>query len=127
MSGRWSNEAQVLVELEAMADRSWALVGEYKAQAVNAANAEALHKSLRAKAVLRTAATPVDGRRPSIALAEASADADDAVVDALQNRLVTAALADATREALRSIRTNQDALRTAAASHRQTSIGPGYQ
>lgn len=114
MTRRWSSEAQVLEEMERLADMSMDLAAEYKGQAVESAEAEAMHKSLRARRILAAKA----GGVTSVALAEVTAEAADDVADALQDRLVKAALADSTRETLRSVRTNQDALRTAAASHR---------
>lgn len=110
----------MLTEMERLADLSDDTVAAYKAQAVEAAEAEALHKSLRARRILRAQAMQTG--RTSIAAAEVVAEADGDVADAYQDRLVKAAVADATREALRTIRTNQDALRTAAASHRSTPI-----
>lgn len=117
---RWGTEANVLGELEHLNDLSMSLVQEYKAQAVEAAKAEASHKALRAKRVLTAQASGVTqtGRNMSVAQAETTAEADETVAEAYQHRLVTAALADATKEAMRSVRTNQDSLRTAAASHR---------
>jgi hypothetical protein len=121
---RWSSEAQVLEEMERLADMSMDLAAQYKGQAVESAEAEALHKSLRARRILAAQASHAagTGRAPSMALAEVVAEADDDVADALQDRLVKSAIADSTRETLRSVRTNQDALRTAAASHRTTPI-----
>lgn len=124
MTRRWSSEAQVLEEMERLADMSMEMAADYKGQAVEAAEAEALHKSLRARRILQAQATHAGntGRAPSMALAEVTAEADNAVADALQDRLVKSAIADSTRETLRSVRTNQDALRTAAASHRTSPI-----
>lgn len=118
MTRRWSSEAVVLEEMERLADLSTEMVATYKGQAVEAAEAEALHKAARAKRILTAKANGVS----SVALAEVTAEADDLVAEAYQDRLVKAAIADSTREALRTIRTNQDALRTAAASHRSTPI-----
>lgn len=120
---RWVSEQAVLSEMERLNDQSVALVQEFAHLAPEAAEAEATHKAMRAKRVLRAKA--VDGVR-SISEAEYVAEADDAVAAAYLERLTTAARLEATREALRSLRTNQDALRTAAASARDQISGPGW-
>jgi hypothetical protein len=120
-SWRWTNEAQVLHEMERLNDLSMEKVQEYNRLAVLAAETEATHKAMRAKRALLARAAGVK----SIAEAEMTAEADDDVAQAYLQRLASAAEADACREALRSIRTNQDGLRTAAASHRQPYSGPG--
>lgn len=107
-----------------MADLSMATVAEFAVFAQDAAKAEAGHKSLRAKRILHHRARS-ESSRPSIAEAETRADADDDVAAALLARLIADAHLEACREALRSIRQNQDALRTAAASARDGVIGPG--
>lgn len=91
----------------------------YEGAAVEAAEAEATHKALRAKRVLMAKANGVK----SIAEAEYTAEADPAVSGAYLDRLTLLAQAEATRESLRSIRTNQEALRTMAASHRPSQSG----
>ena len=123
VSRRWVSEETVLLEMERLNDLSLSKVQEYDQAAVKAAEAEALHKALRAKRALLAKANGVR----SISEAELTAEADDDVADAYLQRLVTAAQADAIKEALRSIRTNQDGLRTAAASHRAPINGPGWQ
>ena len=123
---RWVNEEQVLAELEHFADLSMATVAEFAVQAQDAARAEAEHKRLRARKVL-TAKAASASSRPSIAEAEFVAEADDEVAAAYLQRLLTAAAVETSREALRSIRTNQEALRTAAASARDGVVGPGRQ
>jgi hypothetical protein len=120
---RWKDEAQLLGELEQLNDLSLEKVREYDTLAVQAAEAEALHKTIRAKAILEA---KINGAKSAVD-AEARADANERVAEALQHRLVTAAVADACREALRSVRNNQDSLRTAIASHRQMFAGPGFQ
>lgn len=120
---RWVNEQTVLEELERLSDLSMERAGEYGEQATAAASAEANHKRLRAKRILLARS---EGER-SISGAEVVAEADDTVADAYHDRLVTAAIADATKESLRSIRENQNALRTAAASARDSVVGPGWQ
>lgn len=122
---RWVDEQQVLAEMERLADLSMATVADYSVHSTDAARAEAGYKSLRARKVLHYRARSTSSR-PSMAEAEVHADADDEVSDAYLLRLTTQALADADREALRSIRVNQDALRTAAASARDGVIGPGF-
>lgn len=122
MTRRWTTEAAVLSEMERLNDLSLEKVQDYGHQAVQAAEAEAMHKALRAKRVLMAKANGVR----SIAEAEYTAESDDDVAQAYLERLTTAAIADSTKEALRSIRTNQDGLRTAAASHRDQISGPGW-
>lgn len=123
MTGRrWTSEAQVLAEMERLNDLSLEKVQDYARQAVTAAEAEATHKALRAKRVLLAKANGVR----SISEAEFTAEADDEVAQAYLERLTSAAIAESIREALRSIRTNQDGLRTAAASHRDQISGPGW-
>lgn len=122
MARRWTTEAQVLEEMERLNDLSLEKVREYETRAVAAAEAEATHKAMRAKRVLMAKASGVR----SIAEAEYTAEADDDVAQAYLQRLALTAEADAIREALRSIRTNQDGLRTAAASHRSPISGPGF-
>lgn len=121
---RWVSEEQVLTELEQAADLSMATVAEFAVFAQDAAKAEAHYKSLRAKRVLHNRAMS-ESSRPSIAEAETRADAEDDVAAALLARLIADAHLEACREALRSIRTNQEALRTAAASARDGVVGPG--
>jgi hypothetical protein len=116
---RWITEEQVLFELERLNDASMEATNRYAAEAQDAARAEADYKRLKAKRVLIAKATGVRG----IAEAEYTADADDEVATAYMERLTKAAQADATRERLRSIRTNQEVLRTAAASNRQPVVG----
>lgn len=111
---RFSNEREVLEELERLHFLSLEKVQEYETMAVAAAENEATHKAMRAKRVLLAKANGVR----SIAEAEYTAEADDDVAQAYLQRLTLGAQADAAREALRSIRTNQEALRTMAASHR---------
>lgn len=123
---RWSTEQQVLLEMERLNDESMETVQAYTAAAQESAMAEVTHKSMRAKTILRHKAS---GPRVSMAEAEVYAEADDDVAAAYLQRLAAAAHADALREKLRSIRTNSDALRTAAASFRNGggNGGPGWQ
>jgi hypothetical protein len=122
---RWVNEQQVLAEMERLADLSMETVADYAVHSAEAARAEAAYKSLRARKVLTYRAASTSSR-PSIAEAENAADADDEVAAAYLLRLTTAAAADTDREALRSIRANLEALRTAAASAREGVRGPGW-
>lgn len=128
MSRRWASEERVLEELESLNDFSMAQAREFKALAVEAAEAEATHKAMRAKAVLKVQANgkAATGKSVSVAQAEVHAEADDDVAAAYFDRLRTAALAEACRENLRTIRSNQEALRTAAASARDGVTGPGF-
>lgn len=118
---RWTDERTVLRELESLNDLSMAEATRYYQLAREAAETEARHKTLRAKAFLRAKAA---GAR-SADHAAAEAEADPSVANAYLERLVAASLADACRESLRTIRNNQDGLRTAVASHRDAIAGPG--
>lgn len=120
---RWVSEDAVLAEMERLNSESMQLVSDFAIQAPEAAQAEARHKTLRAQRVLRAKASGIRG----INECEYVAEADDEVSAAYFNRLTTAAILESTREALRSIRTNQDALRTAAASARDGVAGPGWR
>jgi hypothetical protein len=90
---------------------------EYKQVALNAACAEADHKSERAKAILRYKAR---GERVSQAEAEAHAEADDTVGDLYLARLTSAAIADSSRQKLLQLRSMIDTARTVVASDRMT-------
>lgn len=91
------------------------LVDEYRDVAINAAVAEAEHKTARAKAILRAKAGE---ERVSHAEAEARAEADDEIAALYLRRLTTAALADSHREKLRQLREQVATGRTAVASER---------
>lgn len=119
---RWTDEHTILRELESLNDVSMAEARRYYELAREAAETEARHKTIRAKAFLRAKAA---GARSADA-ATAEAEADPSVANAYLERLVAAALADACRESLRTIRNNQDGLRTAVASHRDAIAGPGW-
>lgn len=116
---RFSTEAEVLGELERLHFLSLDKAQDYEREAVTAAEAEATHKAMRAKRVLLAKANGVK----SIAEAEYTAEADDDVAQAYLQRLASSAMAEATRESLRSIRTGIEALRTMAASHRPENRG----
>jgi hypothetical protein len=120
---RWTDEQTILSELERLNDESESKAREYAHAAQAAAEAEAVHKSLRAQTLLHARARQA---KPSAVEAEAYADADPEVADAYLKRLTATAVADAIKQALLTIRTNQDSLRTAVASHRQMFQGPGY-
>lgn len=128
MTRRWASEEAVLGELERLNDLSMDKVREFQGLAVESAEAEAAHKSLRAKRVLKAQADAKisTGKAMSVAQAEIVAEADDVVGAAYFQRLTSNALAEACREAMRSVRSNQEALRTAAASARDSVTGPGY-
>lgn len=119
---RWASEEAVLAELERLGDESMDRARDFQSLAQAAAEAEATHKALRAKRVLLARA---NGTK-SIAAAEYEAEADSVVAAAYLDRLTTTAAKEACQEALRSIRTNQEALRTAAASARDGVVGPGF-
>lgn len=121
---RWVNEQTVLEELERLSDLSMEQAREYADRAQASATAEADHKRLRARRILRAQAE--DGVK-AISAAEVVAEADDEVATAYLLRLTSAAATDSTREMLRTIRENQNALRTAAASARDGVVGPGFQ
>lgn len=116
---RWDTEAQVLLEMERLSDESMQRAADFAIQAVLAAQAEATHKAMRARRQLLARANGIK----SMAEAEVIAEADDDVAGAYMDRLVSAATADACREAMRSIRTNIEAMRTAVASHRVAGQG----
>lgn len=123
---RWVSEEAVLGELEALADMSMATAADYAHASERRARAEAEHKRLRARTILSVQATATgQGKRVSVAQAETESEADDAVSNAYLQRLLTDAEADSLKQALLSIRTNQEALRTAAASARDGVVGPG--
>lgn len=119
---RWTSERQVLEELERLNDESMTQAQQYHNLATAAAEAEATHKALRAKRALLAKA---DGARVSVQVAEWTAEADPEVAEAYLLRLTTGAVADACRESLRTIRENQNALRTAIASLRTPYAAPG--
>lgn len=118
---KWASEQQTLDELERLGDEAMRALADYEAHAPVAALAESEHRRLRAKAVLRARLEKVP-----VTLCVYTAEADDEVADAYQRRVVDAAVADAMKERLRVIRTNQEALRTAVASKRDGVTGPGW-
>lgn len=89
---------------------------EYRVIAQRAAEAEAAHKSARAKKIL--AAKADDSQRMSHAEAETRAEADDSIAVLYRERLIAAALADSAREKLRQLREQNANGRTAVASDR---------
>lgn len=89
---------------------------EYRQVAVNAAEAEAAHRSEKAKAVLRFRA--LDDVR-SHAEAEARADGDDRIAGLYRDRLVTAALADSHKAKLQQLREQVATGRTRVTSERE--------
>lgn len=119
---RWVSEQAILTEMERLNDEAVEMVQKFAALAPEAGAAEATHKAMRAKRVLTARANGVK----SISEAEYIAEADDDVAAAYLERLTLAARVEALREALRTIRTNQDNLRTAAASARDQISGPGW-
>lgn len=92
------------------------LADEYRQVALNAAGAEAAHKSARARAVLRFKASTSE--RISHAEAEARAEADEEIAGLYLQRLTTAAVAESHREKLRQLREQVATGRTAVASDR---------
>lgn len=89
----------------------------YKTVATEAAEAEAVHKSARARAILRFKATETE--RMSHAEAETRAEADPEISELYRDRLVKSALADSHREKLRQLREQIATGRTAVASERE--------
>jgi hypothetical protein len=91
--------------------------GEYRAIAVRAAEAEAAHKTARAKAILKAKASETE--RISHAEAETRAEADDHIAGLYRERLISSALADSHREKLRQLREQVATGRTAVTSERE--------
>lgn len=120
---KWVSEDAVLAEMEHLNNVSMDLVSDFTIAAPERAAAEAAHKLARAKRILLARHNGVK----SMAEAEVIAEADDAVSALYAERLNKDALIEGIREALRSIRVNQDALRTAAASARDGVTGPGWK
>ena len=89
---------------------------EYRPVVVAAAEAEAAHRSEKAKAILRFKA--LDDCR-SHAEAEARADADELIGDLYRQRLVTAAVADSHKAKLAQLREQVATGRTRVTSERE--------
>lgn len=95
------------------------LADSYRQVALDAAAAEAAHKTARAKAILAVkAAAKGESERISHADAETRAEADDTVAGLFLERLTKAALADSHREKLRQLKEQVATGRTAVASDR---------
>jgi hypothetical protein len=94
------------------------VANNYRRIAIEAAEAEAAHKSARAQAMLRFKASTSE--RMSHAEAETRAEADDAIAGLYRDRLVKAALAEAHREKLRQLREQVATGRTAVVAERET-------
>ena len=120
---RWVSEDAVLAEMERLNNVSMSLVSDFTMAAPDRAAAEAAHKLARAKRILKARHNGVK----SMAEAEVIAEADDDVSALYLARLNQDAVVESIREALRSVRVNQDALRTAAASARDGVTGPGWK
>jgi hypothetical protein len=120
---RWVSEDAVLAEMERLNNQSMSLVSDFTMAAPDRAAAEVAHKVARAKRILLARHNGVK----SMAEAEVIAEADDDVAALYLDRLNQDAIVESIREALRSIRVNQDALRTAAASARDGVTGPGWK
>lgn len=89
---------------------------EYRAIALRAAEAEAAHKSARARMILQVKASETE--RISHAEAEARAEANEEIANRYRERLIAAALQDSHREKLRQLKEQLAVGRTAAASER---------
>lgn len=120
---RWVSEDSVLAEMERLNDQSMEVAHDLAILLPERAAAEVAHKVARAKRILQAKHQGVRG----INEAEYIAEADDAVAALWLDRLGKDAEVEAMRELLRTIRTNQDGLRTAAASARDGVTGPGWK
>jgi hypothetical protein len=99
-----------------LADHLATEVQLFATQAVAAAEAEAAHKAARARRVLK--AMHDEGVK-SVAMAENIAEADDCVADLYSKRLITAALAEATKQKIYSLREAIGLERSRMASERE--------
>lgn len=99
--------ARTVAELETTVQR-------YGEEAYAAAEAEAHHKKLRAQRILRAKAEGAG----AVSLCETIAEADDAVADAYLARLTTAAVADASKQRIVSLREKIGAQRSWLADQR---------
>lgn len=120
---RWVSEDAVLAEMERLNDQSMEVAHDLAILLPERASAEVAHKVARAKRIL---AAKHNGVR-AISEAEYIAEADPDVAALWLERLGKDAEVEALRELLRTIRTNQDGLRTAAASARDGVTGPGWK
>ena len=120
---RWVSEDAVLAEMERLNDQSMEVAHDLAIILPERAAAEVAHKVARAKRILAAKHQGVRG----INEAEYIAEADENVAALWLERLGKDAEVEALRELLRTIRTNQDGLRTAAASARDGVTGPGWK
>lgn len=88
----------------------------YRDQAVAAAELEAGHKAARARRFLKAMH---DGDAKSAVMAENIAEADETVADLYSKRLIAAALADASRQRILSLREAIGMERTERATERE--------
>lgn len=98
-----------------------AAVHVYREQAVKAAELEAAHKRAQAKRFLVAMHRSEGGEAEakSAAMAEKIAEADDQVADLYSQRLIAAALADATKQKLMSLREEIGMARSQMANERE--------
>jgi hypothetical protein len=101
--------------MTSLTDQMATVVALYRTEAIAAAEAEAHHKRHRAKRFLQAMH---DGEAKSAVMAENIAEADDVVADLLSRRLIAAAIADATKQKLLSLRAEMDMLRSEMADRR---------
>lgn len=101
-------------QLVAACDALDETVQRYAGEASVAAEAEADYKRNRAKRIMKAR----HGGARSVAEAETIADADDIVADLLMRRLTTAAVADASKQRIVSLRERIGALRSWVADQR---------
>jgi hypothetical protein len=97
-------------------DQLASVVAQYHSQSLDAAAAESAHKKARAKRFLEAMHS---GEAKSAVMADNIAEADDLVADLYSKRLVTAALADATKQKILSLREEIGMLRTQMANERE--------
>jgi hypothetical protein len=100
---------QIANELQRLASHLENRTEEFGGLLTAAAEAEASYRSERARALLTA-----DGKTAEIR----NAQADHSVEHLLHERLITAAVADACRESIRSTRSQLDAVRSMSASVR---------
>jgi predicted chitinase len=93
-----------------------AVVALYRQEAVAAAQAEADHKRERAKRFLQALH---EKEAKSAVMAENIAEADDTVADLYSRRLIAAAIADATKQKLMSLREAVATERTQTVTERE--------
>lgn len=116
---RHLNPVQVESEILRLSEYLESQTHEYASLARKAGEDEATYKALAAKRRLAAMMSPMpDGRKATATWAADVADADEDVAGSYLERRISEAEADACREAMRTTRTQLDALRTIAANQR---------